>query len=317
MSGEVRVVSFQALEDLDAGLRRFVAVTGEVLEAMEADIQRRLQLLEERRQALLEQVEHHREILDDEQNDELQERAASELKEAEEALRRLEYWQRQANEQYRIFRVHAGRLQALCATSAVKAHGFLERKLAELRSYTEIRTPSFTEPAAATGGVSRTWQAVAPCTRDELKRAIAEGRYQDAIDIAIAIYDIDPSAINGKPRYEPRLDCVGTTDADRCVLIGPAAFRRSPGWLASSIAHEAKHAKDIRDRGFPSNDVAYLEYEIAAYDEEIENADKYGLTHEEVEELRRLKHWYEAERDRFKAGHRPRSSDREGWWGPC
>jgi hypothetical protein len=86
---------------------------------------------------------------------------------------------------------------------------------------------------------------------EDLQNAIVNGRYQDAIDLAIEIYGINASGINGKPTYDRGIDGEGETNSDRCVHIGPAAFS-SLGWLASSIGHEAVHARAIRDRGWPT-----------------------------------------------------------------
>lgn len=95
-------------------------------------------------------------------------------------------------------------------------------------------------------------------------------------------------------------DLEGEKDKDRVVVrIGEAAFNSpdedkqdSPGYLAAIIGHEAFHAQNqmTADGKWkhpnPSRAQTALD-EVAAYDDELDAAAKYGLTKAEIERLKR------------------------------
>lgn len=95
-------------------------------------------------------------------------------------------------------------------------------------------------------------------------------------------------------------DLEGEKDKDRVVVrIGEAAFNSpdednqdSPGYLAAVIGHEAFHAQNqMNDDGKwkhpkPSREQSALD-EVAAYDDELDAADKYGLTPTEIARIKR------------------------------
>jgi hypothetical protein len=145
---------------------------------------------------------------------------------------------------------------------------------------------------------------------DRIATAIRTGDHQRAIDAIIDAFGLAPGA-----RFDPGLPQDGDTDGHtREVTIGPPAFvhprtgtPRSPGWLASTIAHEnvhlrqlsASHPADGGDNyarpGTPGDDIN----ELQAYDWELRHADIFGLTPEERAELsrRRQRHWLAITRD--------------------
>jgi len=129
------------------------------------------------------------------------------------------------------------------------------------------------------------------------------GDHQGAIDAAVRAFGLTSA------RWDPGLAQEGDTDGEtREVTIGPPAFVhprtgqvRSAGWLASSIAHETVHLRQLVvlhpvDGG---DNYARLDTpgahinEIEAYDWELRHADIFGLTRDERAELerRRQGHW--------------------------
>lgn len=100
---------------------------------------------------------------------------------------------------------------------------------------------------------------------------------QGAVDEAIKQYDIDVSAIKGKATYDAKTDGEGLTLKDGTVTIGDEAFK-SPQWLASSIGHEGVHAQQARDGRWDNSKQGVALNETEAYDWEIKNADRNGLT---------------------------------------
>ena len=138
-----------------------------------------------------------------------------------------------------------------------------------------------------------------------IDEAMAAGDHQGAIDVALRAC----GGLTGGTRWNPALDQEADLDGEtRAVTVGPAAFvdastgaRRSAGWLASTIAHEAIHLRQLlavhpADGG---DNYSRLDTggdavnEIEAYDWEIRNADRLQLPPHERAELvgRRQEHW--------------------------
>ena len=108
---------------------------------------------------------------------------------------------------------------------------------------------------------------------------------REAIQAAIEQYGIDTSNINGKPKYGKSLGRnEGRTSATGQVEIGEVAFKRSPGYLASTIGHEAQHAKQIAEGRWYTGKGKQAEAinEVECYDWELKNASKHGLTEEDI-----------------------------------
>jgi WXG100 family type VII secretion target len=125
-----------------------------------------------------------------------------------------------------------------------------------------------------------------------VKKLIDAGKKQEAIDEAIRQYGVDTSsAKTGTPKYDSATSGEGGTTKDRTIKIGDDAFS-SPGWLASSIGHEHVHAQQAADRWYTGPQGTLLN-EVEAYDWEIKNASRFGLTANEVKELekRRKEHY--------------------------
>lgn len=117
---------------------------------------------------------------------------------------------------------------------------------------------------------------------------------QKAIELAIKYYNISMEYVSGRVTYEPYLgrpDGVArpTSDGKAIVRIGPVAFKKSPGWLGSTIFHEAVgHGKQFADgRVYFSesgcNEVAHVEI----YQMQIDTKDQFGLTAKEVADLQK------------------------------
>lgn len=121
---------------------------------------------------------------------------------------------------------------------------------------------------------------------EAVKKLIDKGDKQGAIDEAIKQYGIDTSQVNGKPTYNSATKGEGATSPNRKVSIGDAAYS-SPGWLASSVGHEALHARQAAEGRWYTDPQGDAMNEIECYDWEIKNAPSNGLSASEVTELTR------------------------------
>lgn len=128
----------------------------------------------------------------------------------------------------------------------------------------------------------------------EIQALIDKDDMQGAIDKTITLYQINTSAVSGKPTFNPKI--VGATAAtdiiSREVIVGMDAFR-SPGWLASHIRHETFHAEDYEDYWHIEDQVAKDMLHIRVYDKQLSFAGQDGLTDDEIKEIRkkRLKYY--------------------------
>jgi hypothetical protein len=68
------------------------------------------------------------------------------------------------------------------------------------------------------------------------------------------------------------------------IRFGPSAFS-SPGWLASSIAHENVHLQQLLDGHMYYDDPGTALNELEAYNWELGHASEMGLTTSEVEKI--------------------------------
>lgn len=122
--------------------------------------------------------------------------------------------------------------------------------------------------------------------QDAVQKFIKADDRQGAVDEAIKQYGIDVSGVKGKVVYDPSTPGEGETAKDGTVRIGDEAFR-SPAWLASSIGHEAQHAKQASDGRWNDTAQGRAMNETEAYKWELNNADKNGLTDLEQKTLNR------------------------------
>lgn len=115
---------------------------------------------------------------------------------------------------------------------------------------------------------------------------------QDAINLADKYYNPDAKNVKGEPEYDPSVNGEGTTSKNGKVRMGEDAFS-DPGWLASSKLHEFVHADQAKAGTWTNTDKSANMNECEAYDKEIENAEKSGLSEEKIDELkkRRKKHY--------------------------
>jgi hypothetical protein len=134
--------------------------------------------------------------------------------------------------------------------------------------------------------------AATPEQIKEIQGLIDAGKHQEAIDKAVQYYGVNVSNVNGKVLYDPNRPDAATWP-DRRVRVGKGHFR-SPGWLASSIAHESEvHVNKQAMAGNWYNDQdGWALQEVEAYDYEIANAKRFGLTSAEIEELKQTRKSY-------------------------
>ncbi len=121
---------------------------------------------------------------------------------------------------------------------------------------------------------------------------IDAGDKQGAIEEAIKQYGIDLKNVKGTPQYDSSTSGEGATSQDGSVSIGDDAFS-SPGWLASSVGHEALHATQAKEGRWYTDDEGTALNEVECYDWEIAHAKQNGLSASEVSELqsRRQAHY--------------------------
>lgn len=112
--------------------------------------------------------------------------------------------------------------------------------------------------------------------REAVSKLVQKDDRQGAINEAIKQYNIDTSGFK-EVRYDP--DQNPNLDAkvkDGVMTIGPGAFR-SPGYLASTIGHEAVHTQQEKGGRLINTPQGIQMNEVEAYDWEIKNADANGL----------------------------------------
>ncbi len=114
---------------------------------------------------------------------------------------------------------------------------------------------------------------------------LLSGDKQGAIQETIKQYGVDTSAMKGGPTYSAELEIDGKTHQDGTVQIGDSAFN-SPGWLASTISHENLHAQQLKDGRWYTDEKGTALNEVEAYDHELANADRFGLSAAETEAVR-------------------------------
>lgn len=117
---------------------------------------------------------------------------------------------------------------------------------------------------------------------------------QKAIDLADQYYKPDNTNVFGMPRYDPNVRGEGETSKDGKVKIGEDAFS-NPGWLASSKLHEYIHTDQAKNETWNETAKGTGINECEAYDKEIENAEKSGLSEDEINGIKkRRKAYYDA-----------------------
>jgi len=134
--------------------------------------------------------------------------------------------------------------------------------------------------------------AATPEQIKEIQGLIDAGKHQEAIDKAVQYYGVNVSNVDGKVLYDPNRPDAATWP-DRRVRVRKGHFQ-SPGWLASSIAHESEvHVNKQAMAGNWYNDQdGWALQEVEAYDYEIANAKRFGLTSAEIEELKQTRKSY-------------------------
>jgi hypothetical protein len=127
----------------------------------------------------------------------------------------------------------------------------------------------------------------------EIQGLIDANKHQEAIDKAVEYYEVDISKVKGgKVNYDAGVSGAATSH-DGTVKMGTGHWR-SPGWLASSIAHETEvHVNKQAEKGnwYTDTDGTNLQ-ECEAYDHEISNKERFGLIKNDVDELNKTRKGY-------------------------
>ena len=120
----------------------------------------------------------------------------------------------------------------------------------------------------------------------------ARNAKRQAMTEAISAYGIDITHVSKLGYGWDNDGGQSETDDDRAVSIGDAAFE-TPGYLASTIAHETEvHAKQTHEGRSYSGMQGRRLIETEAYDWEIKQAPRFGLTREQLDGTRRLRAHY-------------------------
>jgi len=112
---------------------------------------------------------------------------------------------------------------------------------------------------------------------------------EGAVQEAIKQYNIDTSKFKSVS-FDQNCPLDADVKADGSMRVGPSALR-SPGYLASTIGHEAVHREQHEDGRLDPNASGKSQNghmnEVEAYDWELKNADKHGLTDIDVKTITR------------------------------
>lgn len=168
-------------------------------------------------------------------------------------------------------------------SEALRAELMARRQTEKLN---DMLVTALTDAKEATEVSRKVAEEVAANKKEVVQDRIDHYDKNGAINTAVEQYEIDTSSITGRPKYDKSLGRLeGKTFADGTVVIGEAAFK-SPGWLASTIGHEAQHAEQITEGRWytaSTNDPQALAInEVECYDWELSNASKNGLTDDEI-----------------------------------
>jgi WXG100 family type VII secretion target len=122
----------------------------------------------------------------------------------------------------------------------------------------------------------------------EVQKLIDAGDRDGAIQEAIRRYNIDVRAVKGPIKFDQAVNGEGITSVGGTVKIGADAFT-SPGWLASSVGHEALHARQLQEGRWDLKDTpqGIAINEVESYDWEINHATQNGLNQQEIDTLKR------------------------------
>jgi DNA repair exonuclease SbcCD ATPase subunit len=126
----------------------------------------------------------------------------------------------------------------------------------------------------------------------EVQDLITAGKKDEAIQKAMEYYGVDKSQAKSIV-YDSSVSGEAEASSDGSVKVGNKAFS-SPGWLASSAAHELEvHVnKQAKASKWYTGKMGTAIQEVQAYDHEIANAHKYDLTEAEIKALKKRRKAY-------------------------
>ena len=126
----------------------------------------------------------------------------------------------------------------------------------------------------------------------EVQDLITSGKKEEALQKAMEVYGVDKSQAK-KIVYDSSVSGEAETSKDGTITVGDKSFS-SPGWLASSAAHEAEvHVnKQAKAGKWYTGPMGTAIQEVQAYDHELANAHKYNLTEAEIKDLKKRRKAY-------------------------
>jgi len=117
---------------------------------------------------------------------------------------------------------------------------------------------------------------------------IGRGREEEAMARALAVYGIDASHVRSLVYVNYLPGANATTFPRGTVKLDASAFDSGAGRLGSTLAHEIEvHVNEQleKDRWYEGKVGADLN-QVEAYDHQLATAERFGLSDEEVEEIR-------------------------------
>lgn len=149
MSGQIKVTSFLALEELEAAIGRFSSRTIEALEDVERQIARKRELLDQIVNERNRAVAYWRQAYDgaDPEDDDVSS-ISHHLERAEDDLQDAKRWRGRVEDSYQAYSRKARDCAYVCSGHAAKARTILKQKIKELYDYAGLQP----DPIDGTGG---------------------------------------------------------------------------------------------------------------------------------------------------------------------
>jgi hypothetical protein len=154
MKRGVDLRSFNALKDLEAALGRFAGKAQEALDSVEREVRQAAEELDNHRRLAESRLRRWQKGCEHGGNEKDRRFAARKMEEAEEALRRIYFLQKQLTDRQQAYRRQAENLRELATGETVKARYFLSNKLEHLHTYTATQFSGTSPPINTAAGTA-------------------------------------------------------------------------------------------------------------------------------------------------------------------
>ncbi|MCW3488671.1 hypothetical protein [Dethiobacter alkaliphilus] len=154
MKRGVDLRSFSALKDLEAALGRFAGKAQESLDSAEREVRQAVEELDNHRRLVEHRLRRLQKACEHGGNEKDSRFAVRKMEEAEEALRRIYFLQKQLTDRQQAYRHQADKLRELAAGETVKARHYLTTKLEQLQTYTATQFSGTSSSLNTTAGTA-------------------------------------------------------------------------------------------------------------------------------------------------------------------